>query len=366
MQERSKYYFPQLDFIRGFDFFFVYLFHAYHPHFGTGFFGRLFQYIYNNFVLSIDVFFILSAFLLTWLGINEYKAKGNFSFINYFIRRALRIWPLYFLLMLFTFGILPYLTSSLHVPVTLPPAIYYLLFISNYYLEGHVYFLKFLWTLAVEEQFYIIWGVCLIFFQKKLMACVWIFTGVSIVYTVYAITNEIYHDFHTLTYLIDFAVGILVAVIIHRGHSVVEYFKKISTAHAVIFFLSVPVLFILIFCISYITPPSYAPWFDLLGRYIFIIYIGLVIIEQMMNERTILKLKSQKFIVYTGKISYGLYCFHGYTLTFGLFILNRLNISLPLMLQILIFFIINFIIAAASYWIIEKPFLKLKNKLSRI
>ena len=101
MVKRTSYYFPQLDAIRGLSFLAVYFFHAIHPHFGEDFFGRMGQFFYNNLVLSIDVFFILSSFLLTWLGINEYKARGNFSFINYFIRRVLRIWPLYFLLMLF-------------------------------------------------------------------------------------------------------------------------------------------------------------------------------------------------------------------------------------------------------------------------
>ncbi len=366
MHKKTKYYFPQLDSIRGLDFFFVFLFHTYHPQFNPGFFGRMFQYFYGNLMLSIDVFFILSSFLLTWLGINEYKATGNFSFINYFIRRALRIWPLYFLLMLFTFTLLPYFSESLKVPVTLPPAGYYLLFISNYYLEGHVYFLRFLWSLSVEEQFYIVWGLCLVFFQKKLMVCIWIFSGVSIVYTFYAISNQIFHDFHTLTYLLDFAVGIYAAVILQKGHRVVDFFKKISTGQALVFFLSVPVLFIIIFCLTYISPSSSAPWYDLLGRYIFIVYIGLVIIEQMVNERSILRLKTQKFLVYTGKISYGLYCFHGYSLTFGLFMFNKLNISMPMIFQILVLFIINFIIAAASYRFIESPFLRLKDKLRRV
>ena len=140
MQEKAKYYFPQLDSIRGLSFLAVFFFHAVHPHFGTGFFSRMAQYLYNNLVLSIDVFFILSSFLLTWLGINEYKEKGNFSFVNYFIRRILRIWPLYFLIMIFSFILLPYLQVS----VTLPPAFYYVYFISNFYLEGHVYFLRFL------------------------------------------------------------------------------------------------------------------------------------------------------------------------------------------------------------------------------
>ena len=365
MNKGAKYYFPQLDSIRGLDFFLVFLFHTWHPHFGAGFFPEMLQYFYNNLVLSIDVFFILSSFLLTWLGINEYKATGSFSFINYFIRRALRIWPLYFLLMLFTFVLLPYLSASSKVPITLPPAGYYLAFISNYYLTGHVYFLRFLWSLSVEEQFYIVWGLCLVLFQKRLVVCVWIFIAVSVIYTAYAISKEIYHDFHTLTYLFDFAVGILAAVLLQRGHPIIDFFRKISKGKAVIFFLSAPVIFVIIFCIMYISPRSYVPWLDLIGRYIFLFYIGLVIIEQMVNERTLLRLGSQRFLVYTGKISYGLYCFHGYTLTFGLYLLDKWNIAMPGILVILLLFTINFIIAAGSYRLIEKPFLRLKEKLRR-
>lgn len=366
MYSKPKYYFPQLDSIRGLDFFFVFLFHTWHPHFDSGFIGRMCQYFYNNLMLTIDVFYILSSFLLTWLGINEYKKKGNFSFINYFIRRGLRIWPLYFLLMLFTYTLVPYFSERLNVPVTLPPSVYYLLFISNYFLQDHVYFLRFLWSISVEEQFYIVWGICLVFFQKRLMVCVGFFIGASVVYTLYAISNNIFHDFHTLTYLFDFGVGISAAVLLQMGHSIAGFFKKISTVHAILFYLSAPLLFIIIFCLTYITPSSYANWFDLLGRYIFIIYVGLVIIEQMVNERSILPLKSQKLLVYTGKISYGLYCFHGYTLTFGLFIFSKLNVSVPMIFQILILFLINFLVAAASYRFIESPFLRLKEKVRRI
>jgi len=366
MQERSKYYFPQLDSIRGLSFLAVYFLHAIHPHFGPGFFSRMLQYFYNNLVLSIDVFFILSSFLLTWLGISEYKEKGNFSFINYFIRRALRIWPLYFLLMIFSFVVVPYASAYFNVRVTLPPAYYYLFFISNFYLEGHVYFLRFLWTLSVEEQFYIVWGLCLLLFQKHINALAVLLTTVSIAYTIYAIQNKVYYDFNTLTYLVDFAVGIVAAVLMHKDNPVVTYFKNISKRNTLLFLLSLPVLFFLIFCIMYFSPAYFAPWLDLFGRYIFIIYIGLFIIEQMVNERTLLRLKSQRFLIYTGKISYGLYCFHGIVLTFGLVVLERLNVSMPVSIRAAIFLIIIYGISAASYQFIERPFLSLKNKMRRI
>ena len=362
MQEKSKYYFPQLDSIRGLSFLAVFFFHAVHPHFGTGFFSRMAQYLYNNLVLSIDVFFILSSFLLTWLGINEYKEKGNFSFVNYFIRRILRIWPLYFLIMIFSFILLPYLQVS----VTLPPAYYYVYFISNFYLEGHVYFLRFLWTLSVEEQFYLIWGLCLLLFQKRMLVCVVLFIGISVGYTIYAIYNKIPHDLNTLTYLFDFAVGILAAIILQKDNYIVDFFKKLTKRNSGLFFLVLPAIFIAMFCALDFGPAYFAPWLDLMGRYIFIIFTGLFIIEQMVNEKTVLKLKSLRFLVYTGKISYGLYCFHGIVLAFGSVILEKLNISMPEILRAIIFLLVNYIVAAISYRFIEKPFLRLKNKLRRI
>ena len=366
MSSGSKYYFPQLDAIRGLSFLAVYFVHAFHPKFSKGFLNEMCQYLYNNLALSIDVFFILSSFLLTWLGINEYKIKGNFSFINYFIRRILRIWPLYILLMIFSFVIVPYAAGYFHVPVTLPPAYYYLFFISNFYLEGHVYFLRFLWTLSVEEQFYLLWGLCLLLFQKRMLLCVLCLAGISITYTIYAALNNADGYYNTLIYLFDFAVGILAAVLMHRGSYVVEVFRKMTKVKGILFLLLLPVLFIVIFCITYFAPGLFGYWADIIMRYVFIIYTGFFIIDQMVNENAFLKLKSQRFLVYTGKISYGLYCFHGIVLTFGLVLLQKFQIDFPAFLQTILFLVVNYLIAATSYQFVEKPFLKLKNRLRRI
>lgn len=365
MSEGSKYYFPQLDAIRGLSFLAVYFVHAFHPDFGTGFFKELLQYLYTNLALSIDVFFILSSFLLTWLGINEYKVKGNFSFINYFIRRALRIWPLYILLMIFSFVLVPYVADFFHVPVTLPPAYYYLFFISNFYMEGHVYFLRFLWTLSVEEQFYLLWGLCLLFFQKQMLLCVLLLAGVSIGYTIYAAQTGADGYYNTLIYLFDFAAGILAAVLMHRDSRVVEVFKKMTGLKSILFLLLLPALFITIFCITYFAPNLLGQWADIIMRYLFVIYTGCFIIDQMVNEKAVLKLKSQRFLVYTGKISYGLYCFHGIVLTFGMAVLQKWEINLYSILRVFLFLCVNFLIATISYQFVEKPFLQFKDKLRR-
>lgn len=366
MSNGSKYYFPQLDSIRGLSFLAVYFVHAYHPNFGTGFFKELLQYLYNNLALSIDVFFILSSFLLTWLGINEYKLKGNFSFVNFFIRRALRIWPLYILLMIFSFIVVPYAADYFNVPVTLAPAYYYLFFISNFYLEGHVYFLRFLWTLSVEEQFYLLWGVCLLLFQKRIFSCVIILACVSIAYTFYAAQADADGYYNTLIYLFDFAVGILAAVWLHEHNRIVACFKKMSRTKNILFLLLLPILFIIMFCVTYFLASYFSVWADIMMRYIFIIYTGFFIIDQVVNENTFLNLKRAGFLIYTGRISYGLYCFHGIVLTFGLLLFKKMGIDLSGFLQTIVFLLVNYLIASISYQFVEKPFLKLKARLRRI
>ncbi len=366
MSAGSKNYFPQLDAIRGLSFLAVFILHAWHPEFGAQFFGRMLQFFYNNLVLSIDVFFVLSSFLLTWLGIQEYRKKGNFSFFNYFIRRALRIWPLYFLLMFFAFVLLPYAAAAWHIPITMPPAAWYLFFVSNFYLEGHVYFLRFLWTLSVEEQFYLVWGLCLYLFQRYLLICAGLFAISSIAFTVYAVMEQVHHDYHTATYLFDFSVGIVAAAIVERGGRLVDHFKNMTAMQGALFFMVLPVLLITLFLVNDMEPLSWFAWTDLAGRYLFVIFIGLLIIEQMVNDRTVMNLKSNRFLVYTGKISYGLYCFHGIVLTFGTVALQKLHFSIPLPLEAVLLLGVNYGLATVSYRYFEKPFLGMKQRLRRI
>jgi peptidoglycan/LPS O-acetylase OafA/YrhL len=70
-------------------------------------------------------------------------------------------------------------------------------------------------------------------------------------------------------------------------------------------------------------------------------------------------------LIYTGKISYGLYCFHGIVLTFGLLIVQKLKIQMPSIVTVFLLLVINYLVSAISYRYVEKPFLLLKNKLRR-
>jgi peptidoglycan/LPS O-acetylase OafA/YrhL len=101
-------------------------------------------------------------------------------------------------------------------------------------------------------------------------------------------------------------------------------------------------------------------------RYFFVMYITLLIIEQLVNEKTILKLGKSRILVYTGKICYGMYCFHGVVLTFGFYILKKLPSMKYSLLNAFLLLATTYLVASISYQYLEKPFLKLKDKLRRV
>lgn len=341
----------------------IFLFHTIRITNEQFFLSDFVHYLFNNLPLAIDVFFILSSFLLTYLGLNEYKKRNNFSFKNYFTRRILRIWPLYFFILLLAFLLFPLVANWFHFKMTLPNAWYYIFFVANFYTVEHVFFLKFLWTISVEEQFYLLWGLCLRFFHKKLLLIISLFILMSISFTVYAICTHSSSYYNTITYFFDFSCGGLAAILIFRKNRIVNRLKNLSRAGTILFYCYLPFHFILFYFLNNHSSGVTNDLVALMCRYLFIIYIALFIEEQMENNLRTKFFGKNRFLIYTGKISYGLYCFHGITITFINLLLSRFNISNWIL--VIIYFAINYLIASISYFYLESPFLKLKSKWRR-
>lgn len=362
----SRYYYPQLDSVRGIAFFFVFSYHSWKDQLGKTINGEFSFYLYRAFEFSIDVFFVLSSFLLTLLGLYELERNKDFSFKNYFIRRLLRIWPLYYFMMLVAFIIIPIIAGKFNVTVTLPSAPYYLFFISNFYLPDHVYFLRFLWTISVEEQFYLVLGAILLLWPKRLPILIGLMAISSMVFNIYNGSKENFVFFHTMNYVIDFCVGAIAAISIYQKNAIVRYFSSLSKPQSLTFVLLV---FVVLF-IGYAVKVYFFAGNENLGhnvaRILFTFYVGFFLIDQMVNKNKVLKLEKPRLFIYTGKISYGLYVYHGLTLTIGFLIINRLGIDINTYLFSVILFAVNFLIAHLSYQYFEKPFLAMKDKLRRI
>ena len=364
--EKSKLYFPQLDSIRGISFITIFLFHTLRITYDNFFLGDFVKYLFNNLPLAIDVFFILSSFLLTYLALNEYKQRGNFSFRNYFTRRVLRIWPLYYFILILAFLVFPFIAHLFHFNISLPPPLFYILYIANFYTINHVFFLQFLWTISVEEQFYLLWGISLRYLHNNLNKIIFSLFLVSITFTLYAEFSGIKYYFNTLTYLFDFGSGALAALLIFKNNLITKRFSILSKAGTFIFYCYLPFHFLFFYILNKNSTGIANNLFGLLSRYLFIIYIAFFIIEQMINISRIKIFEKNKFLIFTGKISYGLYCFHGITITVINLLAQSFKIDIRNWVMVLIYFSINYFIATISYFYLELPFLKLKAKWRRI
>jgi peptidoglycan/LPS O-acetylase OafA/YrhL len=361
-EKKTKLYFPQLDSVRGMSFIAIFLFHSLRISFNAGTFP---EYIFNRLPLAIDVFFILSSFLLTYLALNEYKKRGDFSFKNYFTRRILRIWPLYYFILIIAFILFPFIANSFHYKMTLPAPLYYIFFIANFYTADHVFFLKLLWTISVEEQFYLLWGLCLRGFNKNLNKIIGLLFIISISFSFYSICNGIKYYFNTVTYLFDFGSGALAACLIFNKSKIVNLLCNLNAVGTYSFYSYLIIHFILFYFLNRNTFGVMNDIIGIISRYIFILYIALFITEQMVHVSRTKIFEKNRFLIFTGKISYGLYCFHGITILMINLLMTHFKIDIQNWLVVLIYFSVNYCIASISYFYLESPFLRLKAKWRR-
>ena len=340
----------------------IFLFHSLRISFIKGDFP---EFLFSSLPLAIDVFFILSSFLLTYLALNEYKKRGNFSFKNYFTRRVLRIWPLYYFILALAFIIFPFAANKFHYKITLPAPLYYIFFVANFYTADHVFFLKLLWTISVEEQFYLLWGICLRFFYKYLKIIIAFLIIISVSFSLYAIIHSIKFYFNTLTYLFDFGSGAFAALLIFKKGKIVIWLQKLSARATYVFYSYLILHFIIFYFLNKNTSGVTNDCIALANRYLFIIYISIFIIEQMEHEGRTKNFEKNTFLIFTGKISYGLYCFHGITILLINLLIAYLKINVQNWIIVIIYFIVNYCIASISYYYLESPFLRLKSKWRR-
>jgi peptidoglycan/LPS O-acetylase OafA/YrhL len=360
---KNNTYYPQLNALRGIGVMSVFIYHSYKPNFGNGAVMSFAKFCYQSIYLSMDMFFALSAFIITHLALNEIKKTQGFSFRNFILRRVLRIWPIYFLILLFTYLVLAFVAQKNNIPITLPPACWYFLFVSNFYLPEHVFFLRQLWTISVEEQFYIVWGLLVLFFKTKLKPAMFTLAAISVAFSTYYALKNINVYYHTLSYFFDMMSGAFFAYLIYKKSKVINFIASESKGKTLCLYLFLPIFFIIYFLLDKCIDGIANDILDVVMRMIFIIHHSMIFVDQMHNVHSFFNLSRHKFLIFIGKIAYGVYCFHGIVLTFGFFLLTKYNITIHPILSSVVMFCITIAIGSLSYRFIEKPIIDLKYKL---
>jgi len=369
----NKMYFENLDGLRFFCFLSVFFYHSFltedaaiklSPHYNF-----MKETIFGNGFLGVNFFFVLSGFLITYLLIKEKKSNKHIQIVNFWIRRILRIWPLYFACVFYGFVIFPY-TKILGGGVSNETANpwYYIAFMSNFeYIKKGVFpdalGLMVLWTVAIEEQFYLAWPVILSFFKvKKFWIPLTIILLGSIVFRAF---NDvpILHEMHTLSCIGDMALGGLGAWLIIESPT----FK--SKIH------NLPKWFIVLVYVAFVFVYLFRDEF-LLSNYglrvferVFISSIMLLIIlEQCYAQHSFYKMGSFKLPTRLGVITYGLYCLHFIIISSTQGVTNKLGLNREVWqvvyLEPALALILTIGVGLLSYRFFEAPFLRLKEKFS--
>ena len=331
-------------------------------------------------VFGIELFFTISAFLITALAIREIEYYGNFKLMAFYKRRALRILPLYILILILIFIGIPKIIGflDLNYHFKFPPLLPFLTFSSNffYYSDGADFFtgLVILWTIAVEVQFYIFWGFVINLVGKNLKKVSYVLIAIGVLYRLSSslfTELEIFKDYHsyynTLYYLSDFGIGALVAIHVREKKDLVEYIKSLDKSFLKYLYSG----FLAYLIVAGVFYGNII--FNVLNALIVPSIVGFIIIEQTFGSNSILKFRNLKIATYLGKISYGSYMYHILVMDFIVFgvaiwqgehqgeLSGFIKVIFPF-----IAFISTIILAHLSYKYFEKPFLRLRREYKRL
>ena len=363
----KKTYFENLDASRFFAFIIVFLAH--------GFIAVSPQIEQNGFfidvkawgklgLLGLEYFFVLSSFLISWIILEEKKQTNNFNVKNFLLRRTLRVWPLYFLIVGLGFGLF-YGAQLYQIELSpLPPLYNFLLFIVNFYIISHgtefLFFLAFLWSISIEEQFYLFWAFIMKFIKINLAWLCSILIGISIAFRTYYLGEGSSMYFHTVSALGNFGVGGIAAYIAFHKTSLFDRVISLGKNVNRILYL------ILLLSIVFFHQLNQFDLFNVFSRLYFSLLFGFYILEQAFGKNRVFNGGKIKWFSYLGKISYGLYCFHGVVITILIKVLERMNFGETIWHSFIIYPLIIIIctigLATLSYEYFEKYFLKLKSK----
>lgn len=161
MKQNSKIYLPNLNTLRAIAALMVVISHIELTKSILGIGG---QANFKNWgTIGVSLFFVLSGFLITYLLMVE---RENFTTINvkdFYIRRILRIWPLYFLVIAFVYLLIPYILPEYYQSeperFTIKSVLYNVFFLTNFSLVLKLtpLIISNIWSIGIEEQFYIFW-----------------------------------------------------------------------------------------------------------------------------------------------------------------------------------------------------------------
>jgi peptidoglycan/LPS O-acetylase OafA/YrhL len=305
--------------------------------------------------LGVIFFFVLSGFLITHLLLSEFVQTESIRLSTFYLRRTLRIWPLYFFVLLIGFVIQPMLNSNLIEKANWEM---YAVFLANF---DNIYFqwpqteiLGVQWSLAVEEQFYVLWPLLIVFLIPRMRIFLLITVLVILVSLFYRLNEG--HKYHTLSCSSPLLIGALLAYTSIYQKGVLEKFiKTFSKPKTVAIYIFMMLVVFFNYRIS-----KYFGLQDLIQVFLFPIFSVFVLIDQNFSPHSFIKLGKINFITSAGKMSYGIYLLHMVAIDIAVYLFKVRCLSFWFSILSIPLLTIGFVILC--YYLIERPFLKLRPR----
>ncbi len=322
-----------------------------------------------NGALGVDIFFVLSGFLITRILLEQRNKAEVFDLPVtdliriFYMKRMLRIFPIYYLTILVLFLFSESTETSIGTSVA-----YYATHTANFYLfsiEGWDGMVSHLWSLSVEEQFYLIWPWIILFLKKEyLIYVISIFILIG-VWSQYALITISKSNILTITCFDAFGMGAFLSWIVTYAQDRVYQFCRV-------------VLILGLMATLLLLHGAAQGYWDILplrtlNSLIALCIIAWIVFYHEYRSSGLKLIPDNGFLVFIGKISYGIYLYHGIVASLTYRLMNKY--LLPLIsyqwyerYHLFIFWLIGFTLLCTlswfSYVFIEKRFLNLKRLLS--
>jgi peptidoglycan/LPS O-acetylase OafA/YrhL len=324
-------YFKGLNGLRFFAAYLVVLHHAEQIRLKNDIFNLKDLPLFNNGNYAVTFFFVLSGFLISYLLLKEQTDTGTISIKKFYIKRILRICPLYFLLVILGTIIIPYflniINHSYEMPYTFKDVILYYVFFSPFMVNilfGH-HLLEPLWSIGVEELFYIIWAPLFKFLKKYILVITLSVITFKILMIIASNTFLFPSNLSRIIKMLKFesmAVGGLTAYII--------YHRKKKIEDTILFSKLIQIVLFLFLIGKFFMSKSLIKslfFFDVLyssgifSHMILSCSFAWLIVNISLNRKSIISLENKVFN-FLGEISYGIYMYH-MLIIFGIILLLK-------------------------------------------
>jgi peptidoglycan/LPS O-acetylase OafA/YrhL len=334
---------PQLDAIRGLAVLLVLLHN-------TDVYPSLhLQLISRNGWMGVDLFFVLSGLLITGILLDTKQSEGYFR--NFYVRRCLRIWPLYYSALLFMFVIVPLLRPSeaqIIFEARSAPWWSFPLFLQNFLVlvpTRATGLLGVTWSLAVEEQFYLVWPLVVRFCSAAQLRKIAIAViCVSPILRFYLSRHQVDIYSNTFCRLDGLMAGALLAISLRSD----SFLPSTFVSRAWIALLASAPLALLL-------DTLHARW--IVFSLVALASVSFVHLALFSKQKWLQAILTNRFLAYTGTISYGIYLLQKIPLDAA----KTFHLERHPFLALPITAAATFAMAALSWNLLEKPFLRLKQ-----